>query len=285
MDDRKKNLEAFIKSLKNGGDAKTRANWGDEMGFNQRLLQARDLSEEALAHEVLKNTGIPIPSNDASLLRKEDFYNRVLKERYPEFEPDLEFNHEMKGSLGTYDPNNGLIELHPKIAQQDIRKGLGTALHEAGHKYDDKVLNYNMPKNLITGGNSNHQLDLDKAFNRFMDSENLPDPSKLYEVAAKGHHAKIPNLREGSFGLGALKSYLKNGNFKSVAGPAIGLGLTAAMMPEDVSASDFIPGLDQAGNAGSAMDDRELQTEVKARQNYDQSQARKDALMRLRNGR
>jgi hypothetical protein len=62
---------------------------------------------------------------------------------------------------------------------------------------------------------------------------------------AKGHHAEIPKLREGSFGLGALKSMIKSGTFKAL--PIIGGAATAAtaLNTPDASAAigdAFVPG-------------------------------------------
>lgn len=56
------------------------------------------------------------------------------------------------------------------------------------------------------------------------------DPTQAYEILSKGHHAEIPKLREGSFEFGALKSMMKNGKFKSIAGalPYVGGAVTAA---------------------------------------------------------
>lgn len=282
MDDRRKSIESYIKNLKATGNSDIGATWGDDVGFNQRLLQARNLSEEALAHEVMKNTGVPIPDKGASILRKEDFLNRILEERYPELDTELNITDAAgKGNYGAYDPNKGLIEINPKIAQTDLRKSLGTALHEAGHQYDDKILKFNSPKELLTGKNADSQLNLDKAFTKFLDSEKLPDPSKLYEVAAKGHHANIPNLREGSYGLGALKSMLKSGTFKQLAGgiPVIG-GAAAAMMSGDASAA--VPVLGDADNVGESKEEEfQMLAEDKARKDYNNSQARKDALKKL----
>lgn len=62
-----------------------------------------------------------------------------------------------------------------------------------------------------------------------------------------------------------------------VAGGFLG-GLTGLMAADDqTDSTDFIPVLDQATAAGSSMDDKELKTELKALQNYDQSPAKRDA--------
>ena len=271
MDERRKVLEAYVKQLQSGNPlAEDFVN--PAKSVQSQALQARNLAEDALANEVLKNTGVPIPGKGSSQLKQEDFLNRILSERYPELSTDVRLQ-EMN-DLGEY--TDGKINVSKKIANDPLRS-VSTALHEAGHQYDDKILKFDGTddvsklKGKITAPNGRLLTDI--------------DPAEAYEIIAKGHHAEIHKLREGSFGLGALKSMLKSGNFKSIAGPVAGLGLGAAMMPDEASAADFIPGLDQAENAGSAMDDKMMQTEVKALQNYDQSQARKDALMKVRNGR
>lgn len=249
-----------------------------------RANQAGQLAEQALAQQVLKNTGVPIPSDFSNNSKTEDFFSRILKERYPEFEPNIQIKSDAEVSkiipdaAGIYSPISKKITINQdELLTNDPIRAVSTLLHEGGHQYDDQILNFNgtqstMAKDLVKNAPKNRLItDI--------------DPTEAYEIMAKGHHAEIPKLREGSYGLGALKSMLKSGNFKSLAGPVAGLGLTAAMMPEDASAADFIPGLDQAENAGSAMDDREIQTEVKALQNYDNSQARRDALNRIKSGR
>lgn len=263
MDDRKKALELFAKELSQGLPfAEDYIEKTPDIELNS--LRARDLSEDALAQQVLNNTGIPIPDNGASLSKKEDFLNRIIAERYPEFKgnPNLKIGNEDSFYKGNILVND----------RHDLTTMTGKALHEAGHKYDSEILNH-QGKNLDLA-------DLRKAKASGMDLKNM-DPAQVYEMYAKNHHAKIPNLREGSFGLGALKSMMKNGTFKGIAPIGIGAALTAAALPEDASASDFIPGLDQAENAGSSMDDKMIQTEVKARQNYDSSPARLDALKKL----
>lgn len=283
-DDRRRDIEHLIKMMKAQNNADTRGLIPEDLPLGRQAFQARNLTEEALAQEVFKNTGIPIPNEGASRLEREDFLSRLVRERYPEFKDvDLRLDENIKGVDGFYAPNSKRIGIQDRGS---LRHQAATAFHEAAHQYDDEVLNYNMPKRLRTGDNAKSQLDIERMYDYAINAMDTPDPTNLYEKAAKGHHARIPDVRDAnSFGLGALKSYLKSGNFKSLAGPVAGIGIGAAMMPDDASAADFIPGLDQAENAGSAMDDKMMQTEVKARQNYDQSQARKDALMRLKNGR
>ncbi|HEY0751563.1 MAG TPA: hypothetical protein VGD26_10420 [Chitinophagaceae bacterium] len=284
MDDRKKALEEFKRRLQIGdhtsSDLISPANT-----LGGKAFQARNLAQEALANEVLKNTGIPIPDKRASRSKMEDFLDQLMKERYSELDPNVNIvDLSEQNANGAYFPGIKKIALDKGMVKEKGLLGtVGTMLHEAGHQYDDEVLGYKMPEELKA--NKVPQLDFENMYETAKKAPTELDATELYELAGKGHHAKIPKLRDANtFELGALKSYLKNGNFKSIAGPVAGLGLTAALMPEDASASDFIPGLDQAENAGSAFDDKLMQTEVRALQNYDASQARRDALARLRNG-
>lgn len=282
MNERRKALEAYATQLRDGNPLAE-----DFITPSKRVdanaLKARNLAEETLANEVLKNTGVPIPDNSVSRLQKEDFLNRIVKEQYPEFEPDIQLNSFIKDH-GAYTPQNGKILIRDK---DDVLKQAATSFHEAGHAYDDKVLKFDGTddvkfKNAIQSAPKNRILtDL--------------DPAEVYELMAKGHHAEIPNLREGSFGLGALKSYLKNGTFKTIAGALPLAGTAMALSSGDASAAveelpSEIPVFGQAYDAmrsepaGNSFDDREIRNEVKALQNYDKSAARRDALMRLRNG-
>jgi hypothetical protein len=202
-------------------------------------LSARNLSEEALAQKVLDNTGIPIPDKTSSLSRKEDFLNQILNERYPEFEPKMSFK-DMNGSVGEY--QGGKIFLNKNLAKdRDIQKLTADVFHEGAHKYDD------VKKIIPTITQDDFNKELRKLKSSGFDLKNA-DPAQVYELIAKNHHAQIPNLREGTFGLGALKNYLKSGTFKAlpIVGPAI--GAAAALSSGDVSAA--VPILSEAESLG-----------------------------------
>lgn len=174
-------------------------------------LRARNLAEEALAQKVLDNTGIPIPDKTSPISRKEDFLNRILQERYPEIKNPIELK-SMSGNAGEY--LGGKVSLNKDlIKDRDIIKLTSDVLHEGGHGYDDA-------KKLVTPDMVD---DFNKELRRLRaegyDLKNM-DPSEVYEAMAGKHHAKIPKLREGTYGLGALKSYLKSGTFKGI-GPVL----------------------------------------------------------------
>lgn len=231
----------------------------------ERALNARNLAEDTLANEVLKTTGVNIPQKGATKQQIENFYQDLVKERYPELpEGEIQIK-KLKDSYGTFDRGNGIIELDEDMVRKSPISSTSTLLHEVGHKYDKDILG-KTSENPLNYKNIRESLK----GNKF---DVNSDSADIAETILKGHHASIPNLREGSFGLGALKSLLKSGTFKSVAP----IGVAAALASDDASASDFIPGLDQAQNVGDPMED----SETMSLRNYGQSQARKDALRKM----
>lgn len=273
MEDRKRILEAYAKQLSEGNPL------AEEFVDTSRKLpsqsiQARNLAEESLAHQVLKNTGIPIPNDGVSRLKKEDFLNQIMKERYPELEPNVSLNPHLgkQGLDGQYLPDKSKILLNDK---QGILQSTGNLLHESGHQYDDKILGFD-------GDNNFKSLKQNAPAGKLLQDI---DPMQMSEIMNKGHHANIPNLRDAdSYGLGALKSMMKSGTFKQIAGalPVVG-GLAAATMSGDASAA--VPLLDEADDVGmSADDEKAMLNEHDARVNYDNSparQAKMDALKKM----
>lgn len=224
---RRKALEDFAKNVERGVPLAE-----DYVGKTGNIytdaLKARDLAEEALAQKVLDNTGIPIPDRMAPMSRKEDFLNRILQERYPEIKNPIEFR-DMNGSVGEYE--GGKIFLNKNLAKdRDIIKLTSDVLHEGGHGYDD--LKKLIPKDKVEDFNK----ELRKLKASGFDLKNA-DPAQIYELMAQKHHANIPKLREGTYGLGALKSLAKSGTFKAL--PIIGTAATsaAALSSPDASAA------------------------------------------------
>ena len=231
---RKKALEDFAKDVERGIPLAE-----DYVGKSGNIyadaLRSRDLAEEALAQKILDNTGISIPDKTTPLSKKEDFLNRLLSEKYPELTPNIKFK-EMDGAVGEY--SNGKIFLNKNLAKdRNIIKQVSDVMHEGAHGYD-AVKNIN-PEKL-----DDFNRELRKLQASGFDLKNA-DPAQVYELIAKKHHAEIPKLREGTFGLGALKSYLKSGTFKAL--PIIGTAATgaAAFSSPDASAAAMdmaIPG-------------------------------------------
>ena len=183
-----------------------------------KALQARDLAEDSLANEVLKKTGVPIPGKGATTSQLENFMGDLLKERYPELENKGIEVRPLKRNMGSYNLDSGIIQLDSDLVKEDPIKATSTLLHESAHKYDNEFLKKPITKDMT----ANDILKISAKES----AKGKIDPTELYELIAKGHHQKIPNLREGSFGLGALKSMLKSGTFKGVA-PLLGKAAAA----------------------------------------------------------
>jgi hypothetical protein len=232
---RKKALEDFAKDVERGVPL-AEDYVGKSPNVLRNALSVRNLAEESLAQKVLDNTGIPIPDQKAPLSKKQDFLSQILKERYPELEPDIQFG-DMSGDVGQY--RDGKISLNKELAKgRDIQKLTSDALHEGAHQYDD------VKKIIPSISQDDFNKELRKLKSSGFDLKNA-DPAQVYELIAKQHHANIPNLREGTFGLGALKSYLKSGAFKAL--PLIGTAAAgaAALSSPDASAAAMdmaIPG-------------------------------------------
>lgn len=278
MNDRRKSLEQYSQYIKDGMPQMDEF-IDNKLPAETKALKARNLAEETLAHEVLKNTGLSVPDKSSSSLKKEDFLNRIIQERYPELKSNLSLmDLSSDNANGLYLPKTKSIQLDKKMVDKsDITKSLSVGLHEAAHQYDDQILNFD-------GTEDVNRANLRKLGKSSTAIKNI-DPVDMYEVLGKGHHARIPNLRDAdSFGLGALKSMMKSGTFKQAAGaiPLVG-GVAAAAMSGDASAA--VPLLEEAEDVGmSAADEKSMLNEHNARVNYDKSpahQARLDALKKF----
>lgn len=265
MDDRRKALELLAK-----GKISSEKLINPNQDVLSRALESRNLTQSALAKQVLDNTGIPIPSKNAKVSQLEDFYNRLGSELYPELKKvDVNMQDLTKENAnGIYYPGKDLkwIELQKGQWAKNPEQQVGTLLHELGHQYDDEVLNKK-------GNPISEKLKLPKDMNA----------DDAYEIISNKHHVDyIPGKREvGSFGKGALQSLMKNGTFRTVTGslPLAG-GLAAAAASGDASAA--VPILGEAESVGESVEqERELLNEIDARKNYDGSQARRDALRKL----
>ena len=265
MDNRRKSLELIAK-----GKLSADSLINPKQDIMSRALDARDITQSALAKQVLDNTGIPIPGQRASAGKLEDFFQQLAAETHPELKnmtvdlADLS-KENARGAYYSGDKHKW-IELQKDLWKKNPESATGTLLHELGHAYDDQVLGQR-GKPLATN------LKLPDSFS----------PSDAYEIMANKHHADfIPGKREvGSFGKGALESLMKNGTFRQVAGalPVVG-GLATAAMSGDASAA--VPLLDEADDVGeSKSDEFQMLAEDKARKDYGQSQARMDALKKI----
>lgn len=278
MENKKKALEQIIQGMKQTGQIDTTGLINPNQSFLNQALDARDLTQGALGHEVLKNTDIRIPGPKAKLTQIEDFYNRLLQSTHPEIKADVDLADLTKDNAkGMYysAPTKDMhwIEMQKDLWRKDPAGAVGTLMHEGGHQYDD----------LIEGFQGNDLKERIKKAGLL--------PADAYEAMASGHHKDlIPGKREGgSFGKGALTSLFKNGTFRQVAGalPYVGTaaGVGTALATGDVMAAVPIPGLESSDVGESAASEIQGLKEHDARVNYDNSQARRDALMKVKNGR
>lgn len=236
---------------------------------------ARDLAEDTLGSEYLRQTGVSVPDiKTASRSQIESFANKLKEEAYPELrKTGIEIPDTLPGgNIGKFSPSTNKISL-AKDGITSAEQLAGSTFHEAGHAYDTN-------KKLI-GGIDDFKLGSDKK--KFLKSLGIKsgrdleklDPSVINEIVQLGHHANIPKLREGSFGLGALKSLVKNKTFKALpfVGPALAGGLTmmatgdasaaqAAATPILGEADDLGP---EAGSLEAQVEDPELNREQRQR--------------------
>lgn len=266
MDDRRKLLEQFSKKISDGVDSS--AEFIDDPILGKQAYAARNLAEDSLANEVLKNTGVPVPNKGAGISKQEDFLNRIIQERYPEISPDVRMADLRKhGADGLYVPSKGIIGVDSKFKDNPL-KALSTSLHEAGHQYDDKVLNYDMPYSLKSSSN---QMDTKAMYKKASKAGKELDPTELFETMAKGHHARIPNLRDAdSYGLGALKSMLKSRTFRGVA-PVLAKGALATAGGLASLASEASDSEDAGGSLEQAAFLRERDEMVRRGDNLKQA--------------
>lgn len=241
-----------------------------------KARQARDLAETTLGSEYLRQTGVPVPNiKDATNAQIESFLNKLKEEAYPELS-DYGIEAKDLDAMGYADFGAKKVEIDPK-KHGSIEELVGSLFHESGHLYDDKnKLIESLPDSKLPMAKQSELRKLQK----FASETGIePDAYDLNKIYQKGHHANIPKVRPNdSFGFGALEGLVKNKAFKSIAGPAIGLG--AALATGDVSAA--LPTGLESENVGESPEQEDIMiAEEKARQNYDKSQARKDALAKL----
>lgn len=261
MQDRKRLLEEYIKQMKEGLPFAEDFIEGSSDIRNNSLL-ARNLTEEALAHEVLKSTGVPIPDKGVTRLKKEDFLNRIVNEQYPEItNPNISL-----GDESSYFKGKTLVD-----SKGDMIRNVADSLHETGHKFDTEIMK---------SGNSTPLLS-EKELAKIGKTKNLKDadPLEVYELMSKGHHASIPQVREQSYGLSNLKNALKGNKIRGLGLPIVG-GLAAAGLSGDAMAA--IPVLGEAEDVGmSSQEEKEMLNERDSLVNYANSQAKQDRLNAL----
>lgn len=223
---RRQALEKYAKEVKQYDLADSGLYVPKRSNIMDQALEARDLAEDALGNEALKSTGVSIPGKGATRSQIENFLQDIRKEQYPDL-PDMKLElGTTPGLEGYYDPKSGKIGLDREMVRKDPAKAVGSMFHETGHELDSKDFKSNPIDNA--------------AFRKIKNKINANvDPTDIYEMASVGHHAKIPGMREGSYGLSNLKNILKGNKLRSVL-PLV--GTAAALSSGDAAAA--IPGLD-----------------------------------------
>lgn len=272
MKDSKETLDMLKKYLEQAktGDLDTGDFIDPKLSSSAKADRARDIAGMALADDVLKNSPIPMPSKGATRSQVEDYLARVMKERYPELEPDIKVKPDLDFSdatgkklraLGLYYPGRKAIELDQDMVKSSPRGAVSTLFHEAGHQYEDVVLEapYYPERD---SAKLVEEIEMQKRINPDL------DPSEMARTKFRGHHVQIPGLRDDKiFELGALKSYLKSGKFRSMLPGAVGAGVGAALAgsASDALAEAVVPGgVDSVGEGSDEVLDPEQQQSVEA---------------------
>lgn len=269
------------------GDLRSEAFIPKDLSLSEKMTQARNLAGEALADQVLTNTGVPIPGKGSTKAQIEDFLGRLSEEHYPELENDIRIksglsypgmNGEPQKALGLSYIGSPKIELDADMVKKSPREAVATLLHEKGHQYDDKIRRFVGNPNVTS-----------KKVKEFAEAGIKLDPTLAYELGADSHHDFIPDLREGSFELGALKSYLKSGKFKALAGmagpAATAAGALLAGSPVDAMAEAIPGGVENVGEGSDRVLTPEQNQSVEASRELtggaNLNQARLQALQKM----
>jgi hypothetical protein len=231
---RRQALDKFAKDVKDYDLTDSGLYLPKQKNIANAALSARDLAEDALGNELLKTTGVSIPGKGATKSQIENFLQDIVKEQYSDL-PEGKLEIKKLGNYeGLYEPTKDLISLDEEMVRKNPAKAVGTLMHEQGHRVDPKGIKHNPIDN--------------KAFRDIKSAIDVNvDPTEIYEKASIGHHAKIPGIREGSYGLSNLKNILKGKAIRSLVPLA---GTAAAISSGDVAAA--IPGLDLAESLGDA---------------------------------
>ena len=235
--ERKDQVKAFIDRFYKSGDTSTKDLMPTGLSPFEQALEARDIHQASLANELSNIMDIaPIEKGDSVSKAEQKLMDKLAK-NYPDMKGvDLKIRKglaDAEGARGLYNPNEKLIELDRDWVKYDPAVTEGTFLHEGSHAYDD-FKGYNPDKNI-------DKSLMQKSAKQFKDL----DPTEAYELMNKkaGHHAYIPDFREGSVGLGGLKGLAKMGKRLAVSAPllkgaAAGAGGLASLAAEASDAED-----------------------------------------------
>lgn len=259
-------LDIIAKLIRDGADEEEISEFLSKGRNNlDTAMKAGNTFEKSLGRQYLKQTGVSVPNyKNASTDQLEKFSRDLLAEQNPEIKntnvkvlPDLK-------DYGIYDPNTNTAGIS-KLKNKDIEEYTGTLLHEGGHSYDQK-------KGLYLNKDS---VDID-SFDKFKKSKlkNMglkrgsdlakQESSVINEIIQAGHHANIPDVREGTFGRANLLNIMKGKAVKSIPfiGPAL-VGGATMLTTGDASAAtqSAIPILNEADSLGPEADSLEATIE------------------------
>ena len=238
QDEYTKRLEEVAKRAKKG-DFELSDLLGRTSDYVDDSIRYRNLMEDTVGNEYLKNTGISVPNiKNASRAEIERFTRDLLEENYGN---DLglkgiELDNKLSG-YGAYDPNNKKVIINPnKFKTRSAAQNTGDALHEFGHVYDDST---GLWKNSINLGEmTKEKIEALKKMGITRDNAHLFDIDDVAEVVSKGHHYELPE-RLKSWSRSALENLVNGRRLKQLAIPAaIGTGMIATS--GDASASDSL---------------------------------------------
>lgn len=265
---RKEALERYIKDAKSGLLLADEHIDLDPSDLRNNALLGRNLAGDALAHEVLKNTGLSVPDKRASKSQVESFLNKLAADEMRIKDPNIRL-----GDESAYFYNDGKILVDKN---KDRIRNVSDMLHEGGHKLDDLNQGYRSV-DLPTGKEASQLLD--------NAGDSLGNYDKLATQGKKGSHHLLTADRPKSFELSNLTRKMKGlDGIKQIAGPAasLGLGLATALATGDAMAA--VPVLGDSDPVGEEDDvlhqERAYQVSPAGK---DATEARKQALKKLSN--
>lgn len=232
-------LDLLAKLIRDGADEEEISQFIKKGNTNlDTAINARDAFEKSLARQYLKQTGISIPNyKNASTDQLEKFSRDLLAEQNPALKrTNVEILDNMK-NYGSFNSKSNTAKVSKNL-NKDIEDFVSALMHEGGHSYDSESGLYvkNPSIKLDSFGKIKTDLMKSQGIKKGADLAKQ-EASIIGEILQTGHHAKIPNVREGSFGLANLKNIMKGKAVRVVPfiGPAI--GAATALATGDASAA------------------------------------------------
>jgi hypothetical protein len=266
MDYKEGAIQKLLKRLRDGDIEVDDLINKEGASYDQVSKRARNLYEDTLGSEYLRQTGVSVPDlKRANPKQMEKFYNDILAENYPELSGKVGVEYRpLKDSMGEYDPNKKVVRINPEYVT-DMNRGTGTALHEFGHAYDDLEVGDFDPIPEESNKASKLKAMKEQGITRGSQLQKLP-ASDIYQHRNRGHHAILKKLRDaGGFGLGALKGLTNSGTFKSAVPFA---GTIAALASGDVEAAIPLIGDSEALGAQKGTEGYDIENPNGSKEDY-----------------